>query len=66
MKSRIALLLFVLATIVLSPLPASAGGNWIEIRRDEPLNSYLVPGSPRVAHAAAYAEDPLRVKERGP
>jgi hypothetical protein len=66
MKSRIALLLFVLATIALSPLPASAGGNWIEVRRDEQLNSYLVPGSPRVAHAAAYAKDPLRVKERGP
>jgi hypothetical protein len=67
MKSRIALLLFVHATIVLSPLPASAGGgNWIEIRRDERLNSYLVPGSPRVAHATAYAKDPLRVEERGP
>jgi hypothetical protein len=66
MKSRAALLLFVLATIVLSPLPASAGGNWIELRKDGALNAYLVPGSRRVAHASAYAEDPLRVRERGP
>ncbi len=66
MRSRAAVLLFVLATIVLSPLPASAGGNWIEIRKDGVLNAYLTPGSRRVAHASAYAEDPMRVKNRGP
>ena len=67
MRSRAALLLFVLATIELSALPASAGGgNWIEFRNDQVLSSYLVPGSPRVAYATAYAKDPQKVKERGP
>jgi hypothetical protein len=63
---RAALAVFVLATSVLTPLPASAGGNWIEIRKGESVNAYLVPGSKRVAHATAYAEDPLKVRERGP
>jgi hypothetical protein len=66
MRSRAALLLFVLATIPLSSLPASAGGNWIEFRDDEVLSSYLVPGSPRVAYATAYAKNPQKVKESGP
>jgi hypothetical protein len=66
MRSRAVLLVLVLTTILLSPLPASAGGNWIEIRDDDTLNAYLVPGSGRVASAQAYAEDPRKVREQGP
>jgi hypothetical protein len=67
MRSRIALFLVVVGTVVVFPMPASSGGgNWIEIRDEDGLNAYLVPGSERVAHASAYAKDPRKVREHGP
>jgi len=67
MRLRFVLILVVLTSIALWPLPGAAGGgNWIGFRGDEVIGSYLVPGSPRVAYASAYAEDPQKVKERGP